>query len=130
MMSPLSVAQYLVPGKFEFDVIIMDEASQIKPEDAVGAIARGKQVVIVGDPKQLPPTNFFQTNEDNDDDEDAGINQAESILGAVAPVCKKRILSWHYRSMHESLINFSNQSFYDDKLIIFPSPFNPNISYL
>jgi len=125
MMSPMSVAQYLVPGKYEFDVVIMDEASQIRPEDALGAIARGKQVIVVGDPKQLPPTNFFQrVDSDLDEDESMAIQQTESILETVQPIFKNRLLQWHYRSEHESLIDFSNRNFYDSRLIIFPSPFN------
>ena len=125
MMSPMSVAQYLVPGKYEFDVVIMDEASQIRPEDALGAIARGKQIIVVGDPKQLPPTNFFQRVDGNlDDDESMAIQQTESILETVQPTFRNRLLQWHYRSQHESLIDFSNQKFYDSKLIVFPSPFN------
>jgi hypothetical protein len=59
MMGPQAVAQYLTPGAIKFDLVIMDEASQLKPEEAIGAIARGGQLVVVGDPKQLPPTSFF-----------------------------------------------------------------------
>lgn len=132
MMSPMSVAQYLAPGKLSFDVVIMDEASQIRPEDALGAIARGMQVVIVGDPKQLPPSNFFRSldnNDDKDDDEVVGAERTESILEAVQPVFKERLLSWHYRSKHESLIAFSNQRFYDRGLTIFPSPFKNDPAY-
>ena len=125
MMSPISVAQYLKPGIFAFDIVIMDEASQILPEDAIGVIARGAQIVIVGDPKQLPPTSFFQAamNADNDDhSENLYLNEAESILDAVSSLFTKRRLRWHYRSRHESLIAFSNKYFYDSNLIIFPSP--------
>jgi hypothetical protein len=85
MMSPLSVAQFLAPGAFEFDLLVMDEASQIQPVDALGAVARAKQVVVVGDPKQLPPTAFFSKmtgNASNDDDDDGGrVGDIESILG-------------------------------------------------
>ncbi len=123
MMSPMSVAQYLEPGRFEFDLIVMDEASQIKPEDALGAVARGKSFVVVGDPKQLPPTSFFQKIVDADSDEDiVALQESESILEAVIPMFKNRRLRWHYRSRHESLIAFSNQHFYDSNLILFPSP--------
>lgn len=126
MMSPMSVAQYLEPGQYEFDVIVMDEASQIRPEEALGAIARARQLVVVGDPKQLPPTSFFSrmASDGDDDDEDVGLQQAESILDAVIPVFPTRRLRWHYRSRHESLIAFSNQKFYDSDLVLFPSPFN------
>lgn len=135
MMSPLSVAQYLKPGYFQFDVVIMDEASQILPEDAIGAIARSAHkngsAVIVGDPKQLPPTNFFQAavdgngGDDGDGDDDTVIAQEmESILDTVIPdaTFQTRRLTWHYRSRHESLIAFSNHHFYDSKLILFSSP--------
>ncbi|MFK5948008.1 MAG: DUF4011 domain-containing protein, partial [Methylococcales bacterium] len=125
MMSPMSVAQYLKPGNYEFDLVVMDEASQIRPEDALGSIARGKKLVVVGDPKQLPPTSFFSKTLTNDDtDEDAvALEESESILEAVIPMFKTRRLRWHYRSRHESLIAFSNQHFYDSNLILFPSPF-------
>ena len=122
MMSPMSVAQYLTPGKFEFDVMIMDEASQIPPEDALGSIARGKKILIVGDPKQLPPTTFFQKTVDNDYEEGTALEQTESILETVGPMFKNRLLDWHYRSQSQKLIEFSNQKFYDSKLVIFPSP--------
>ncbi len=132
MMSPMSVAQYLEPGQYEFDVIVMDEASQIRPEEALGAIARAKQLVVVGDPKQLPPTSFFSrmaSDEDQDDDEDVGLQRAESILDAVIPIFQTRRLRWHYRSRHESLIAFSNQKYYDSDLVLFPSPFNESDEY-
>lgn len=125
MMGPLSVAQYLKPGKLEFDLVVMDEASQMKPEDAIGAIARGKQVVVVGDPKQLPPTTFFDRlmDTDTDDDETTALEESESILDAATPLFKPvRQLRWHYRSRHQSLIAFSNDQFYDNELVVFPSP--------
>jgi len=123
MMSPMSVAQYLEPGKFQFDLVIMDEASQIRPEDALGAVARGTNLVVVGDPKQLPPTSFFQKITNNDDSDDVvALEASESILEAVIPMFKNRRLRWHYRSRHESLIAFSNYRFYDSDLILFPSP--------
>jgi len=124
MMGPMSVAQYLEPGKFQFDVIVMDEASQIKPEDALGTIARGEQLVVVGDPKQLPPTNFFNRLIKEDDDDPTGLEESESILDATLPIFKSRRLRWHYRSQHESLIAFSNHSFYNNNLVLFPSPNN------
>lgn len=127
MMSPMSVAQYLEPGQYEFDVIVMDEASQIRPEEALGAIARATQLVVVGDPKQLPPTSFFNriaSDDEQCDEEVVGVQRAESILDAVIPLFQIRRLRWHYRSRHESLIAFSNQKFYDADLVLFPSPFN------
>ena len=124
MMGPLSVAQYLQPGIIKFDLIIMDEASQVKPEEAIGAISRGGQIVVVGDSNQLPPTSFFdKMQDDNDTEEESALDNTESILD----VCKflyqpNRRLRWHYRSQHHSLISFSNKHFYDNDLIIFPSP--------
>ena len=131
MMSPMSVAQYLKPGEFEFDIVVMDEASQIRPEDALGTIARGSISVVVGDPKQLPPTNFFQKITDNDveDDDAYALQVSESILDAVLPIFDARRLRWHYRSRHESLIAFSNKSFYDSDLVIYPSPYQQNSEY-
>jgi very-short-patch-repair endonuclease len=126
MMGPLSVAQYLEPGKVQFDILIMDEASQMKPEDALGAIARARQVIVVGDPKQLPPTSFFDRIDDgvDDDIDDAFTIQGKgSILELLMPVLGQvRQLNWHYRSRHESLIAFCNRQFYDDRLLAFPSP--------
>jgi len=128
MMSPLSVAQFLQPGALTFDLLVMDEASQIQPVDALGAIARCKQVVVVGDPRQLPPTAFFSkvTGGDGGDDEDGGTKVAdiESILGLfTARGLPMRMLRWHYRSRHESLIAVSNRQFYENKLFIVPSPY-------
>ncbi|GAB2490516.1 DUF3320 domain-containing protein [Comamonas humi] len=122
LMSPLSIAQYLQAGANAFDLVIFDEASQIPVWDAIGAIARGRQVVMVGDPKQLPPTSFFDRAESDLDDEDVEAD-LESILdeciGANLPT---RNLNWHYRSRHESLIAFSNHAYYDGELVTFPSP--------
>lgn len=127
MMSPLSVAQFLPPGDLEFDILVMDEASQIQPVDALGAIARCRQVVVVGDPKQLPPTAFFSKVTSNVDEEDgadgAGVSDIESILGLfMARGLPTRMLRWHYRSRHQSLIAVSNKQFYENKLYIIPSP--------
>ena len=124
MMSPMSVAQYLVPGEICFDLVVMDEASQLKPEDALGAIARAHQLVVVGDPKQLPPTTFFDRTEgiEEDMDEGSAIEDTKSILDICWLNYDKRRLRWHYRSEHESLIAFSNYQFYGGDLIIFPSP--------
>lgn len=123
LMSPLSVAQYLSPEVSNFDIVIFDEASQIPVWDAVGAIARAKQVVMVGDPKQLPPTSFFDRAETDSDDTDIEAD-LESILdeciGANLPTLN---LSWHYRSRHESLIAFSNYRYYEGRLVTFPSPY-------
>jgi superfamily I DNA and/or RNA helicase len=118
----MSVAQYLPPGELEFDLVVMDEASQMKPEDAIGAVARAHQLVVVGDPKQLPPTNFFEKLIDSQEDEAIALQESESILDAVMPLFKVRRLKWHYRSQHERLIAFSNQFFYEQKLVLFPSP--------
>ena len=133
MMGPMAVAQYLTPGKIGFDLVVMDEASQIKPQDALGAIARGRQLVVVGDPKQLPPTSFFdRLSDDEPEDEENGITaleESESILDATLPIFPARRLRWHYRSQHESLIAFSNQAFYNDNLILFPSPHQRDANY-
>ncbi len=126
MMSPLSIAQYLAPGSVEFDLVVMDEASQIKPEDALGTLLRARQMVVVGDPKQLPPTTFFErigATEEDSDSEDTFLDNTESVLEvAMKTFPARRRLRWHYRSQHESLIAFSNAMFYDDELVIFPSP--------
>jgi superfamily I DNA and/or RNA helicase/uncharacterized Zn finger protein (UPF0148 family) len=126
MMSPMSVAQYLEPGKIKFDMVIMDEASQIRPADAIGAIARSEQFVIVGDPNQLPPTSFFERTggEDYAEEDSTAVEDMESILDICLANYQKRRLRWHYRSEHESLIAFSNRQFYDDDLIVFPAPHN------
>jgi len=124
LMSPLSLARYIPSDSIEFDMVIMDEASQIKPEDAVGAILRAKQLIVVGDPKQLPPTSFFdQSEEELEDDEATQFDNAESILEVAQRSFQPyRRLRWHYRSQHERLIQFSNGKFYDEDLIVFPSP--------
>jgi hypothetical protein len=124
LMSPLSIAQYLPPDRKPFDLVVFDEASQIPVWDAIGAMARGQRVVVVGDPKQLPPTNFFNRAEDEDADDDVETGgDMESILdeclGAGLP---SQRLNWHYRSRHESLIAFSNARYYAGGLVTFPSP--------
>ncbi|MEZ8381594.1 DUF4011 domain-containing anti-phage protein Hhe [Vibrio splendidus] len=128
MMSPMAVAKYIPPGALNFDIVVMDEASQVKPQDALSCFARGKQIVVVGDSKQLPPTSFFEksvANEIDGDSEETGvIDEAESILDAVSAYFDKRQLRWHYRSRHESLIEFSNHKFYDGNLVVFPSPWD------
>jgi hypothetical protein len=125
MMSPLSIATYLAPGSLGFDLVIFDEASQVKPVDAFGALLRARQAVVVGDSKQLPPTAFFDrlTNDEDVSDDEPGSGDLESILGLfVAQGARERLLNWHYRSRHESLIVVSNHEFYDDRLVVFPSP--------
>lgn len=127
LMSPLTVAQLLDGKAPNFDLVIFDEASQLPAEDAAGAVARGQQLVVVGDPKQLPPTNFFSvmsgtSNAPRGEDGVPLFEDSESILeefmGSGAPMTR---LKWHYRSAHESLINFANVSFYDSGLYTFPS---------
>lgn len=131
MMSPISISQYLDPIVGMFDVVIFDEASQIKPQDAFGALLRGKQVVVVGDEKQLPPTNFFESFYGSTEifSEDA-ISNYESILtllrGSGVPLTT---LNWHYRSKHHNLITISNEHFYEHSLRIFPSKYKNNPDY-
>ncbi len=129
MMSPLSVSVFLEAQTYDFDMVIFDEASQVHTEDAIGAIMRGKQVIIVGDTKQLPPTSFFSTtlvdeDFDIDSDESEDYKEAgayESILDEAVAVLPERSLRWHYRSRHEHLIAFSNIKIYNGQLITFPS---------
>lgn len=121
LMSPLSVSTYL-GADMQFDVVIFDEASQIFPQDAVGAIYRGKQLIVVGDSKQMPPSNFFNASIDVDTDEETeDITDFESILDLCATAFPQRRLKWHYRSRFEQLIAFSNKNFYDGDLVTFPS---------
>ena len=123
MMSPLSIAQYLPADTQPFDVIIFDEASQIPVWDAIGALARGNQAIIVGDPKQLPPTTFFDRTADDLGQDASETEDLESILDeCLASNVPHRRLTWHYRSRHESLIAFSNAHYYEGALITFPSP--------
>ncbi len=130
MMSPISIAQYLAPGAIEFDVVIFDEASQVEPADAYGAIARGGQLLLVGDEKQLPPTNFFTKLEVEDapsEDDSLAATDLESVLSlGVVRLKHQCALRWHYRSRHASLIDFSNQQFYDGRLRVFPGPYAGN----
>lgn len=126
MMSPLSVATFVPPGSVQFDLVVFDEASQVRPTDAFGAIVRGKQTVVVGDSKQLPPTRFFDSvvelSEEEVEDENL-TSDIESILGLLlSQGAPQEMLRWHYRSRHESLIAVSNREFYDNKLVVFPSP--------
>lgn len=122
LMSPLSIAQYLPPGGRLFDLVVFDEASQICTHDAIGAIARGRQVVVVGDSRQLPPTTFFQRGATDDAPDDNDVQELESILDeSIAALLPQQMLGWHYRSRHEALIDFSNQHYYDGNLNVFPA---------
>ncbi len=138
LMSPVSVAQFLPPGKVEFDLLVIDEASQIRPEDALGSIARAKQIVVVGDQHQLPPTMFFEklTANVEDDDEDGGeatgarATEMESLLTLCeARSVGQRMLEWHYRSRDPSLITVSNEEFYENRLILPPCPTQDDDAY-
>ena len=129
LMSPFSVAQFLDPSAVTFDCIVFDEASQVKPEEALGVLLRGRQLIVMGDTKQLPPTSFFDqmaSGENTDDEDVADVPTAdlESILhlckNTLSDQCQKRLL-WHYRSRHESLIAVSNREFYDNALRVYPS---------
>ena len=120
LMSPISVAQYVDLDREKFDLVIFDEASQMPTNEAVGAIARGKSLVVVGDPKQMPPTSFFTSSQVNE--EEADLDDMESILDdCISLSIPSRYLTWHYRSKHESLIAFSNSQYYEGKLYTFPS---------
>ena len=135
LMSPVSVAQFLPPGKLVFDLLVIDEASQVRPEDALGVIARTKQILVVGDQKQLPPTSFFDrlVHEDEGDEEEAipsAIEGMESILSLCeASGLRQKMLEWHYRSRDSSLIRVSNKEFYDNKLVLPPSPLERDDNY-
>ena len=120
LMSPISVAQYIDLKSEKFDLVIFDEASQMPTSEAVGAIARGKALIVVGDSKQMPPTSFFSTTQV--DEEEADIDDMESILDDCKTLSlREYYLSWHYRSKHESLIAFSNSQYYNNRLFTFPS---------
>ena len=127
MMSPLSIANYLDTDSVEFDLVVFDEASQVRPVDALGALLRAEKAVIVGDSRQLPPSSFFdrvvQSSDDADEEEESVTADIESILGLFASKgAPSRYLRWHYRSRHESLIAVSNREFYDNNLVVFSSP--------
>ena len=120
LMSPISVAQFIDLNQDKFDIVCFDEASQMPTSEAVGAIARGKALICVGDPKQMPPTSFFSTNAV--DESEADIDDMESILDDCITISlPAKYLTWHYRSRHESLIAFSNAQYYEGKLFTFPS---------
>ncbi len=139
LMSPISVAQFLPPGLLTFDLLVIDEASQVRPEDALGVIARAKQVVVVGDQKQLPPTSFFdrlvdEEAMDDNEDEDTPIGAMAADMESVLSLCearglRSRMLEWHYRSRDPSLIRVSNAEFYGDKLVLPPSPLQMDDNY-
>ncbi len=144
LMSPISVAQFIPPGALSFDLLVIDEASQVRPEDALGAIARANQIVVVGDQKQLPPSSFFDRllsdeaeelpdAEDGEPDllgQSATVGQMESILSLCeARGLSSRMLQWHYRSRVPSLIAVSNHEFYENKLILPPSPLQDDPAY-
>jgi len=122
MMSPLAVAQYVPRNSVSFDLCIIDEASQMPPESALGALMRAGRVVVVGDTHQLPPSNFFRTViDDEDHDEDETVLNESILEMANATFRPPRRLRWHYRSRHSALIAFSNRLIYDDDLVVFPS---------
>ncbi|MBQ4875703.1 DUF3320 domain-containing protein [Pseudoalteromonas luteoviolacea] len=125
MMSPMSIATYLKQGALDFDLVIFDEASQIPAPDALGAMMRGNQVIVVGDSKQMPPNNLFGKSVELDDDELEKSDTAdiESILALMeSKGAPSHMLKWHYRSRHDSLIAVSNGQFYNNELIAFPNP--------
>lgn len=130
MMSPLSIAQFFDPQSLiQFDVIVFDEASQVRPEDALGALLRGRQLIVMGDTRQLPPTSFFDKvgmDEISDEEDDGSegftsVAEVESILHQCSRSFPVKTLKWHYRSRHESLIALSNQEFYQNRLFVYPS---------
>jgi len=131
LMSPISLVQFVPLGTISFDLLIVDEASQVKPEDLIGAMLRVKQVVVVGDSQQLPPTDFFNrviTESDSelklDDDGSFVLGNVESILDLCrASFSTEVMLRWHYRSRHPSLISVSNKHFYGERLFYPPSTF-------
>ncbi|NJR16013.1 MAG: DUF4011 domain-containing protein [Calothrix sp. CSU_2_0] len=128
MMSPLSVSQYIDANVVHFDVLIFDEASQLRTEDVVPAIIRSNQVIVIGDKKQLPPTSFFSTGDSEEDINDEDDASYESVLDECSNFMFGRTLKWHYRSQDERLITFSNKYFYDSELVTFPNPVqNPDL---
>ncbi|MGR3481982.1 DUF3320 domain-containing protein [Salipiger marinus] len=139
LMSPLSVAQFLPPGSVTFDLLVIDEASQIRPEDALGVIARARQIVVVGDQKQLPPTSFFDrlvddAEDSEEEDEDLPVGATAADMESILSLCearglRQRMLEWHYRSRDPSLIRVSNAEFYNDSLVLPPSPLQLDPDY-
>ncbi|WP_376871232.1 DUF3320 domain-containing protein [Albirhodobacter sp. R86504] len=138
LMSPISVAQFIPPGSITFDLLVIDEASQIRPEDALGVIARARQIVVVGDQKQLPPTSFFDRltddSEDIEDEDEMPVGATAADMESVLSLCearglRQRMLEWHYRSRDPSLIQVSNAEFYGDSLVLPPSPLQLDPDY-
>ena len=137
LMSPVSVAQFLPPGELRFDLLVIDEASQIRPEDAFGVVARSKQIVVIGDQKQLPPTSFFDRLLDESEEEEEEENAAGALateMESILSLCearniRQRMLEWHYRSRDPSLIRVSNDEFYGHGLILPPSPLEHDENY-
>lgn len=138
LMSPISVAQFLPPGSVSFDLLVIDEASQVRPEDALGAIARARQIVVVGDRKQLPPTSFFERLVDeaelSEEEEEAPAPATAAEMESILSLCearglRRRMLEWHYRSRDPSLIRVSNAEFYEDRLVLPPSPLQLDPDY-
>ena len=131
LMSPLSVAQYLPLESPPFDLVVFDEASQIPVWDAISALARGKQAIVVGDPRQMPPTSFFQKGEgdgEEDEEEEVAADQESILDECLAAGVYSARLDWHYRSRHESLIAFSNEHYYSNRLCTFPAAsFSPSL---
>jgi very-short-patch-repair endonuclease len=132
VMSPLIVSQVLPSDQPYFDVVVFDEASQVRPAEAIPAILRGRQLVVAGDERQLPPTDFFSGSNvevDEEEDHEAALkvdSSFESILEAMDPFVKFRMLQWHYRSRDERLIAFSNAHLYDRSLTTFPGVAGPD----
>ena len=125
MMSPMSIPTFIPRGSVHFDVVLFDEASQIRPVEAYGALTRSAQAVVVGDSRQLPPTSFFDLSieEEEEGSYEERASDLESVLGQfVAKGAAQSMLRWHYRSRHQSLIAVSNEEFYEGDLMIFPSP--------
>jgi len=138
LMSPISVAQFIPPGSITFDLLVIDEASQIRPEDALGVIARARQIVVVGDQKQLPPTSFFDRltddSEEIEDEDEMPVGASAADMESVLSLCearglRQRMLEWHYRSRDPSLIQVSNAEFYGDSLVLPPSPLQLDPDY-
>jgi hypothetical protein len=139
LMSPISVAQFMPPGSAQFDILVIDEASQIRPEDALGVIARARQIVVVGDQKQLPPTSFFDrlvddVEENDEDEEETVVGATAADMESILSLCearglRQRMLEWHYRSRDPSLIRVNNAEFYEDRLVLPPSPLQLDPDY-
>lgn len=126
LVSPDSVARFFPARADLFDIVVFDEASQIRVADAVGAMGRGASVVVVGDSKQMPPTSFAESSSDSLEDAESEVTAVEDMESILSECVEARVprqwLSWHYRSQDESLIAFSNQQYYESKLSSFPGP--------